>query len=410
MNILKNSKSQLFVSFLRTLIVLLSLVIFTTFVYENHISDYPVKFTNNPFPASYLNESITALSQFYDSRLLAMVADNVTPGAAMAIVYNGEIILLKAYGCKKQGTLDSVDIHTVFRIGSVSKGFASALTSILASENIIHLDDRIKYYLPDFHHFDTSNFNKITIKNLLSHTTGFPVHTFTDLLDCNMPYSNIHRQLNTVPFVTRPGEVYSYQNVAFSLISDIMYNVTGKEYVYLLREKIFIPLNMKDASSEYVSLIMSGNYAFPHIKHRNTWVPVNNNTRYYATAPASGINASIADMAQWLLAVTGTREDIINHAILDSIFKPQVEIPLRRRLKKAWPEAENFYYGLGWRIVQTKNKTLIFHGGHVQGFHAEIGFSPDDKIGIVILCNANAPDAGYLIPEFFRHIYLSGLS
>ncbi len=409
MNIFKYRKSQLFVFFFRTLAVLLCFAVFTTFVYENHISVYPVYSSSNPLHDSYLNESITTLSQSFDSRLSAMIEDNVFPGAAMAIVYNGEILLLKAYGLKKQGTTDSVDIHTVFRIGSVSKGFAAALTGILASENIIRLDDKIKYYLPDFHHFDTSNFNKLTIKNLLSHTTGLPVHTFTDLLDCNIPYSDIRRQLNNVPFVTRPGEVYSYQNVAFSLIGDIMHNATGKDYVYLLREKIFVPLNMKDASSEYVSLIMSGNYAFPHIKLRNAWVPVSNNTRYYATAPASGINASIADMAQWLLAVTGNKENIINSSILDTIFKPQIEIPFRRRLKKVWPETENFYYGLGWRIAKTSYKKLIFHSGHVQGFHAEIAFSPDDKTGIVILCNANAPDAGYLIPEFFRHIYLTNL-
>jgi beta-lactamase class C len=162
---------------------------------------------------------------------------------------------------------------------------------------------------------------------------------------------------------------------------------------------------MKDASSEYVSLIMSGNYASPHLRTRDSWVPLENNTRYYATLPASGINASIADMAQWLLAMTGSKPEIVAPGVLEEVFQPVVDIPMKRSIKKAWGNADEFSYALGWRIIRVGNKTIVFHAGHVQGFLAEIGFCPEDKVGIVLLFNSNTHFTNNLLPSFFENLY-----
>ena len=388
--------------------VLLAFLLFTTFVIDKNIGYFPLAVSDKMteiLPADNLRQSLEGLIQYYDSSMETSVADETAPGGAMAIIYNGEIQLLKGYGVKKKGTSDPVDIHTAFRIGSVSKGFASVLTGIMSRENIVHWDDNIAPYLPGFHHRDSSTFNTLTLKHILSQTSGFPIHTFTDLLDDNIPYCQILEQLQTVPFSTKPGVVYSYQNVVYSLIDEILKNTSGKDYAHLLREKILFPLHMEDASSEYVSLIMSGNYAFPHLRARNSWTPIDNNTRYYATIPASGINASIADMAQWLLALTGSQPEVVPPDVLKEVFQPVVEIPMRRSLKRTWGNAESFSYALGWRIIQVGDKKIVFHGGHVQGFRAEIGFCPEDKVGIVLLFNGNSQTMNNMLPEFFDVLY-----
>ena len=145
----------------RNLIVLLALFFFTTFVTDKNTGYYPAGFLlkrlQTTLPVDFLQQSLEGLIPYYDSCLQASVSDDITPGAAMAIIYNGEIRLLKGYGVKKMGTPDPVDIHTAFRIGSVSKGFASVLTGIMARENVIGWDDPVAPYLPDFHHRDPAN-------------------------------------------------------------------------------------------------------------------------------------------------------------------------------------------------------------------------------------------------------------
>ena len=394
--------------FARNCYALLTLFMFTTFTTDNNTGHFPVTVTDRlteSLSIDYLGQSLESLVHHYDSYLESSVADNVTPGAAIAITYNGEIRLLKGYGVKKTGMDDPVDIHTVFRIGSVSKGFAGVLTGIMAHEHFVSWDDNIAAYLPEFHHCDSANFSKVTLKNILSHTSGFPVHTFTDLLDDHIPYNRILDQLKNVPFCTKPGQVYSYQNVVFSLVDEVLKNSSGKEYAYLLREKILYPLQMKNASSEYVSLIMSGNYACPHLRAGCSWRSLENNTRYYATIPASGINASIADMAQWLLALTGSKPEVIAPEVLEEVLQPVVEIPMRRSFKKAWGNAEELSYALGWRVIKSGNKTIVFHLGYVQGFLAEIGFCPEDKVGIAMLFNSNTHYNNDLLASFFENLY-----
>jgi beta-lactamase class C len=394
----------------RNLIVLMAFFFLTTFVTDRN-SRYPrLAFTEtNPsvLPEDFLRQSLEDLVPFYDSCLEASVSGDITPGAALAIAYNGEIRLIKGYGVKKKGTPDPVDVHTAFRIGSVSKGFASVLTGIMKNEHVIGWDDHVASYLPDFHHRDTATFNSLTIREILGQASGFPIHTFTDLLDDNIPYDQILQQLQTVPFSTKPGTVYSYQNVVYSLIEDVLKNTTGREYAYLLREKIFLPLQMKDASSEFVSLIMTGNYASPHLRTRKGWTPVNNNPRYYATTPASGINASISDMAQWLLALTGSDPEVLPTGMLDEVFSPVVNIPMKRSMKRSWGNAQDLSYALGWRVIRVGNKNIVFHSGHVEGFRAEIGFCPEDKVGIVLLFNGGNPDINNLLPVFFSNLYMN---
>src|SRR5512145_3035169 len=101
-------------------------------------------FVRNPKPAA-----LDSLVLTYDKYLTDAIDSLKSPGAAIAIVYKGEILLLKGYGIKKVGSSDSVNNHTAFRLGSVSKGFASVLTGIMVEEGKLSWDDRVTKYLSD---------------------------------------------------------------------------------------------------------------------------------------------------------------------------------------------------------------------------------------------------------------------
>jgi beta-lactamase class C len=383
--------------------IIFTLIIFSTFNLGS-ITDI----SNNPERLAFINENkpdgLDSIIFAYDDYMQRVVDNFKTPGAAIAMVYKGEVLLLKGYGVKYAGGYDSVDLHTAFRIGSVSKGFASVLTGILVEEGYLNWDDKVKEHLPDFHMKDTFNAAHLTVRHILSQTSGYPSHTYTDLLDNGYAYERIKPSLSSVPSVAKPGQIYSYQNVVYSLIGDILQESTGKNYSYLLQEKIFGPLNMNEASSDFTSFNNNPNSAMPHLRYGNSWKAKPKNDRYYSVSPASGINASASDMAQWLLALTGYYPEVINKDVLAEISKICIETPKKSMYRKNWKSLEKTYYGLGWRIFKTNGHNIVYHGGYVEGFRTEIAFDPETKIGIAIMFNSNTPIASLSIPYFFDMI------
>jgi beta-lactamase class C len=350
-------------------------------------------------------EPIDSLVTAFDHYLKNAVDSMISPGAAVTIVYKGEIILLRGYGLKKEGENDSVDIHTVFRLGSVSKGFASVLTGMMVNEGYLEWDDKVKQYLPDFKMKDTLSENILTVRQILSHATGFPEHTFTDLLDKGYTYKEIKRHLADVTLNAKPGQVYGYQNVVYSLIGDILQFTSGIDYNDLLKERIFLPLNMQDASTDFACFYTNPNAAYPHIRISSQWKAKPKNNRYYSVSPASGINASASDMAQWILALTGHHFEIINNAIIQAVSSHNIVTPRKTFYRKSWPSLENTYYGLGWRVFSLKEHDVLYHGGYVEGFRTEIAVDPKLEIGIAVMFNSNTSFASQCVPHFMNAFY-----
>lgn len=329
------------------------------------------------------------------------------PGAAIVIVKDTDVIFQKGYGVKAFGTQDSVDVHTVFRIASVSKGFASMLAGILVQEKYFEWDDRVRKYLPHFSLKDPYNSEHLTIRHILSHTSGLPLHTFTNLLEDNIPYATLRDNLSKIPSTGKVGTVYAYQNVIYSLISDIAQAATQKDYETLLHEKIFTPLGMRDASASYKDLLATKNLALPHLRGNSNHYRLTKNTpTYYSVLPAAGVNASISDMTQWLLALLGNRKDVIDSATLSEIFKPEITTPRRNKYQFFhWPHLKDAHYGLGWRVLNYADHILIYHGGHINGYRSEVAFCPKEKIGIVVLTNASGELANNAVEEFFDRYF-----
>ena len=130
-------------------------------------------------------------------------------------------------------------------------------------------------------------------------------------------------------------------------------------------------------------------------------MPVRPKESYYRVPPAAGVNSSIHDMAQWLIAQMGHRPEVLTQSMLDTIHAPQVSTPgemrgspwRRERVRAAW-------YAMGWRVFDYQGHTMVFHGGAVQGYRGLIGFLPDQDVGIVVLWNSESAAPSGLLPSF----------
>ena len=323
-------------------------------------------------------------------------------GAAACIFHNDEIVYTLTYGVKRAGTKDSVDRHTVFRLASVSKGFAGVLAAILQEEGIISMDDRIIEYLPGFRLKDSVNTYDLAIRHVLNHTSGLVPHAYDNLAEDGKTIREIIPELATVDIAGIPGQYYGYQNVIFSLIDTLAVLKTNRDYSELVYRKIFRPLGMRDASTGYRGLVWNRNVAFPHDRINGEYHPRPLNTGYYNLLPAAGVNASIDDMGKWLAALLGFVPKKLDTAVINLITTPQVYTPLKRNYTRYWDPIEARYYSFGWRIFDYKGKRILYHGGYVRGYRAEIAFCPEENTGIVFLLNSPNRLASQVVPAFFN--------
>lgn len=346
------------------------------------------------------NPYLDQLAISFDSVFQGMMLRYRTPGAAVAIVYDTTVILLEGYGVKEVGKKDSVDIHTVFRLASVSKPFASFLTGILVEEGVLGWNDYVVQHWPTFRLKSPEHTKEIKLRHVLSHTTGLPYHTYTNLIEEGLHPDTLLFNLRDVRLASKPGELYSYQNVGYSIIGKVIEKATDKSYQEQLKERVFIPLDMKDASTDFVGLLSSGNMAQPHIYKRGMLRPTTVNNTYYNVAPAGGVNASISDMSKWLQALLGNRSSIISKATLDTLFAPEVYANSRNRNFRKWNRVRKAYYGMGWRVLQFPGDTLIYHGGYVAGYRSEVALLPSQKVAICVLANAPGEMIDNSLPAF----------
>jgi beta-lactamase class C len=349
-----------------------------------------------------INPLLQQLLNDYDEEINTLAQEASTPGAAIAVVQDSSIVFLKPYGVKEAGTSDSIDVNTVFRIASVSKCFAAFLTGILVEDSIFSWDNRVIDYVPKFELKSLEETQRLSIRNVLSHTTGLPYHAYTNMVEEGIVLDTMLSWLKKINLVSKVGDSYSYQNVAYSVIGPVIKSATGKTYEAMMQEKVFGPLKMKTASIDYASIMQNPNIARPHMRRSRQWRPAKITDTYYNVAPAGGINASISDMAQWMVALLGNREDVISKGTLNQLYTPVIRARSKNRNYGRMHRLSDSFYGLGWRIIYYPNDTLIYHGGYVNGYRSEVALNLKDKIAVCILANAPGDLADNGIPLFFN--------
>lgn len=361
----------------------------------------PVKKTPAP-PKRPVNPYLSDLLKEYEQEILKLSQEAHTPGAAIAVVYDSTIVYLKGFGLRNVLRPDSVDVNTVFRIASVSKCFASFLAGSLVEDSLLAWSDTVVHYLPTFALKPREETPKLTVKHVLSHTTGLPYHAFTNMVEEGASLDSMLSWLKDINLGTRVGQAYSYQNVAYSIVGKVIEARTGKSYNEQLKERVFFPLKMTNASVDYRSMMKNINIATPHKLGRGRWTPAKITDTYYNVAPAGGVNASISDMAKWMVALLGNRPDVIKPETLEELYKPKIKAPSKNRNYGRMHRLSNSYYGLGWRVLHYPNDTLIYHGGFVNGYRSEVAINPKERIAVCILANAPGDLADNGIPLFFN--------
>ncbi|RVT98133.1 serine hydrolase [Mucilaginibacter limnophilus] len=333
-------------------------------------------------------------SKFVADSLPAYITRALTnwriPGAAVCIVKDNKIVLMKGYGIKELGLNNKVDENTLFMIGSNTKAFTATALAMLAEDKKLSLDDKVTKYIPDFKLENKAATELATVRDLLCHRLGFQTFQgdFT-FYNTNLSRENVIKRLGIMKaqygFRTRWG----YTNSAFLTAGEIIPKVTKQNWDIYLKEKIFAPLGMGNTLGLSVAMPKAINRTVPHTisDGRLIAIPYANLDNL---APAGSISSSVNDMSKWVMALlnegkVGTRQVIPLNAI-KATRQPQDIVGTSRHLDGT---VNYQLYGLGWFLQDYHNHRLVMHDGGVNGYVSSVTLVPEEKLGIIILTNTD---------------------
>jgi beta-lactamase class C len=350
------------------------------------------------------DQRVLPLAQGFDVTAFEDMAQSLTvgqrvPGMAMAIVQNGRVLSARGYGVTDVSEPQAIDGHTVFRLASLSKAFAGTMAGLLVNDGSLRWDSKVHDYVPGFQLSDPMATRRVTVADLLSHRVGLQSHNAYDKdIEANADYYTVSQKLASAPLTCTPGQCYNYQNVAFSLIGDVVFAATGSFYDQAVDRRIFKPLGMNDASIGLTGIESSARWARPHVRSRNGWVSLMPKPTYYRLPPAAGVNASASDMAQWLIAQTGHRPDVLPAPLLATLQAPIIATP--GEMRRGWrrERVQSASYALGWRVFDYAGRQVVFHAGAVQGYRGLVALVPERDLGIAIMWNSDSSLPSGLLP------------
>lgn len=300
------------------------------------------------------------------------------PGMAVAVLFNGQLIVAKGYG---RATLEHdvpVTPNTIFQSGSVGKMFVSTAILSLVDQGQMSLDDPVKKFLINA----PAAWHAITIRQLLTHTSGIP--DFEETFDLRRDYTDdeLVQHAYSLPLDFAPGTRWSYSNTGYVLLGIVAKIASGKPYLETIDSRIFKPLGMLTArgisEADIVPNRASGYQLVGDAVQNQEWVSPTMNS----TADGS-LYLSLNDMIAW-------SRGIDRQAVISAASWKQMFTPVKLASGKPYP------YGFGWNIDKVSGHARYHHGGGWQGFRSNYARYPDDGLAIIIFANSVSSDLGKL--------------
>jgi CubicO group peptidase (beta-lactamase class C family) len=305
------------------------------------------------------------------------------PGLAVAVLHDGAAAQ-RAIGVAHAETGCRARADTLFQIGSITKVFTATVAMQLAEEGKLDLETPVTRYLPDLQLADDHAQRTITMRHLLTHTSGLEGDYFADFGWGDDALAKYVASLHTVRQWTQPGQLWSYCNSGFNLAGRVIEVLEQKTYEQVVKERIFEPLGMSHSTffaHEAITFPVSVGHSYDPVSGAGPTI-----ARPYpiprSSNPAGGIISTVGDLLRFAAVhlqggQVGERQ-LLRSASVEAMQQPQVK-------------AANFAdaYGIGWALRTPGGHRLVEHGGSTNGFQAQLLLVPEQRFAIAVLTNSS---------------------
>ena len=347
-----------------------------------------------------LRAQVVAPPPDFDSYVKRVLSAFDVPGAAVAIVKDGKVVVARGYGVRSMVTKEPVDSLTRFGIASNTKAFTSSALAVLVERGLLKWDAPVRSYLPDFALYDPFVTREMTVRDLLVHRSGlglgagdllwWPASTYTR--------SEIVRRLRYIKLATSFRSAYAYDNVLYLVTGELIEKVTGKTWEAFIREELLDPVGMAHSTVSLSDAAASGNVAATHAPVNGKVVPVRPFTNVN-TNPAGGINSNAADMARWLITQldSGRAPDgkrLWSPTSTVQLWTGVTPQPIDPLVPELTPAYMNFrLYALGFEVHDYRGLKVVEHTGGLPGYLSLVLMIPDRRLGVAVLTNQESEPA-----------------
>ena len=306
-------------------------------------------------------------------QIIASYTDAKNFMGTVLVVKDGKTLINQGYGSAdlEWNIPNGSDVR--YRLGSLTKQFTAASILLLQEQGKLNIDDPISKYMPDA----PAAWSKITIYNVLTHTsgipsfTGFPDYRSTEWKDTNP--AELVARFRDKPLDFEPGTKFFYSNSGYVLLGYLIEKISGQSYADFLQQNIFTPLGMKDTGIDSNAAILprraQGYRRTPHGIEHDGYISM--------TIPfsAGALYSTTGDLLKWEQGLFGGK-----------VLKPE------SLTRMTTPFKNDYAFGLSVRTVN--GHKLITHNGGIEGFNTSLNTYPDDKLTVIVLGNltGGAPD------------------
>jgi CubicO group peptidase (beta-lactamase class C family) len=317
----------------------------------------------------------------FDDVVRAEMKARDLPGVAISITSGTNVIKSQGYGDANLEWKIPADHETVFQLASLTKQFTAVAIEFLIQDRKLKLDERASDFLEDI----PLAWRKVTIRNLLTHTSGIKNYTsvtnFMDLTRTHASHADVINSIKAYPLDFEPGDRYSYSNSGYYILGMIVEKVSGMSFDDYLHSRIFAPLGMTRTRVNSLTDIIEKRAAG---YDRTGDILKNAETIDLSWPFAAGALVSTADdMARWHIGLLSGK--VLPRAVLDQMWRPA-------KLNNGG-ESD---YGFGWSIATQKGHRVVQHAGGIPGFATFSKIIPDTQLSITVLINLETGNAGRL--------------
>ncbi|MBW7883162.1 MAG: serine hydrolase [Caldilineaceae bacterium] len=329
-------------------------------------------------------EVISAL-ELFSAWTEAQMAYRGHPGMSVGVVHDQTLVWSRGFGYADVEKQSPATAATIYRIASITKTFTSLAVMQLRDEGLLQLDDPVRKHLPWFEirnpHQDVP---EVTIRHLLTHTGGLP-------REAAFPYWSTHEFptreeiQQTVPgqeLPIPPASDWKYSNLGLALAGEIVEKVSGMPYDRYITDKILRPLGMENT---FVAPVPPDHPLFATGYGRRL-PDLSRSRAVYADCkgitPAANMASNVEDLAKYMMLHFRSGPRRGKQVLAGSSLREMHRV---HWLNSDWSAGR----GLGFYVWRAQDRTWVGHGGSLYGYRTEIQFCPDDKVGVIVLTNAD---------------------
>lgn len=333
--------------------------------------------------------AVAAKLEGFDAYMEKVLKDWNAPAVGVGIVVGDRLVFAKGYGYRDVEKKLPFTPTTLAPIASNTKLFTAVAAGLLVQDGTLDWDAPVREKVPSIRFYNDELNATVTLRDMLAHRTGITRHD-TIWYKSDFTRKELFERLKYLEPKQPLRQMFLYNNMMYAGVGHIVELASGKTWEAFVRDRLFGPLAMRSTVFTIDEMTTSADHGVPFTEKRDSFelyrIPYYEDT--VGVAPAGAIISNIEDMSHWLIALmnggTYAGAQVIPPDVIKATLAPAIALPNTMGETRGFWEVLNPAYGMGRWTASYRGHLITYHGGDIDGFHSQVSFMAQERIGVVV--------------------------